>query len=648
MTFVARTTVRTRKKSFKSSRTGFALWVSFLYPLIAQAATEIHFYENDQQLKLPSYRNSFQHISIKNSIVKSPILRVMDLSLGKTDFDDMVEKVKSQECYQKSQTIFLSSKEGFVFKGEHDFDDKNVMISSPIWESNSQSSTIKTRGVFYAIGDRDKRYPSGSLSINAGTIYLENIGFYGLLHLDALEVFFLDSSNIGGRGLEISGQLTVNQDVDLICQNIDLKGDMDNKGTIRVFDKLDMKGKNLKNGSGNDKKGIIEVEEFFFRGDGDSKLDNLYGSISASKTLECDVEEITCGDCIAKKAVKDDPNVLLGLGFVKGQHPGRGDPGVVREHVVMRDGYGDYCISNGSLMRSLGEMRLKASKKLVLHYGHVKSIGKMTLESSHMQLLTGSIEGKSDIHLNVAQLFLERKDVKDICIGTFVDREEKEWRNTFIFGIPAPRKSRETVRTHYNTRGQYPTSLESYIHSEGNIFLNKLNRAKLMGSSIKAKGIFYLQGNQLNGQGGQINLNEHKNIFNLLPYEGLYTYQKLNSGFQNRLAGGTSFSFGSEIKCDGALIINDNHLDLDFDRSVLQANRVEINAQALQGNNSVLINQENPRNDSINVGEDYFEVKIEGENKRKIKKQLESMENICGTSKDNPILVVDMEHLSKG
>jgi hypothetical protein len=668
------TTVKTHKKSFKSSRTGFALWLSFLYPLIAQAAPEIHFYENFQQLKFPSYRNSFQDISIKNSIVKSPILRAIDLSSEKTDFDDIVKKVKAHECYQNSQTIFLSSKEGFVFKGEHDFDDKNVMISSPIWESNSESSAIKTKGIFYAIGDRDKRYPSASLSINADKIYLENMGFYGLLDLDALEVFFLDSSNIGGRGLKASGKLTVNQDVDLICQNIDLKGDMDNKGTIRVFDKLDIKGKSLKNGSGNDKKGIIEAEEFFFHGDGDSKLDNRYGSIKAGKSLECRVAEIICGDCIAQRAAEGDPNVLLGLGFVRRKEPHKaeilGNTSGSIEGTFTKDGYGEYYLSNNSFIQSLGQLTLKASKNLLVHYGHVKSRGKMTLESPCIELLAGSVEGKDDILLqgtnsNNNHLFLKRNEMNDISIGSF--------REILEYMIISYDKT-------LSLYGACRTSLESYIYSEGNVYLNHLQKVELIGSSIKSKKVFYLENTVINPL-------QQNNLFNLLPYEGFYSLKnqegvilpfidvtirhqvcfspmvtadlsistlclylngKHNVSDEEYNKMRKIFSDPSKIRCDGALIINDNHLNLNFDKSILEATRVEINAQALQGNNSVLINQENPRNDSINVGEDYFEVKIEGENKRKIKKQLESMENICGTSKDNPILVVDMEHLSKG
>jgi hypothetical protein len=457
-----------------------------------------------------------------------------------------------------------------------------------------------------------------------------------------------------------------------VCEKMDIRGDLNNLGILHVLDKLYMRGRSLKNGVSNDQKGTIETEKFLFRGDNGSKLDNRYGSIKARKTLECEVEEIICGDCIPcpgrknfNATIQEDRTLIEErkrieehllmkdlLGTLNGpllEQLGKVEEKKPYKHwgtCITKNGYGEYYVGNGSLISSSGNLTLKASKKLFLNYGNLKSRGKMTLESPHIELLGASIEGKDDIQVNAIHLFLKRKEPGNVPISSL------------------DRRLNNPIYLH----GEYRTSLASCIHSEGNIRLEDLKKIELTGSSIKAKKDFYLENKP-------VNLQQDKGVFTLLPYEGFYSlkckgvnmhdpdnvslmysymtgytsnkinirekdYEKLCAEKRKKIT--TVFSDPSETKCDGSLVITDKDLDLNFDHGVLEANRIKIQSSSLQSNNSVFINQENPSNGSRNIGEEYIEVKIEEEKKENTKRKLRSdRPDIQGAHKDIPIKVED-------
>jgi hypothetical protein len=418
--------------------------------------------------------------------------------------------------------------------------------------------------------------------------------------------------------------LWIDPGVDIVCEKMDIRGDLNNLGILHVLDKLYMRGRSLKNGSSNDQKGIIEAEEFLFLGDG-SKLDNRYGSIKARKTLECDVEEIICGDYIAKTAAPGDPNVLLGLGFIKPY------TSWLRHSPETANGYGQYYLSNDSFMASLGKMLLKASRRLFVNYGHVKSRGEMILDSPCIHLLSGSIEGKDDIQITSTyeeplNLVIERRKLADI--------NQVNWGYEVFYRTLVDQGGR-IKKCSRSVYGECRISLESRILSEGNIVLNALKQMQLVGSRIQTKKSFYLDSKKID-----LAKDAPKGVLHMAPYVGHY---KKNNGCRNsNFTTPIAFSDESNINCSENLIITDKDLDLNFDHGVLEANRIKIQSSSLQSNNSVFINQENPSNGSRNIGEEYIEVKIEEEKKENTKRKLRSdRPDIQGAHKDIPIKVED-------
>lgn len=445
-------------------------------------------------------------------------------------FIEEVRKEALADRYKKSKTVFINDYEKFDFNQNYNFEDKNVIVLSPLW-AVSQETKIETKGCFYGFGDQERRNGNQKLKIKARNINLSNIGYYGVLELEALNIAIRGNSKIGNE-LSVYGNFLVEQAKEVSTDNLKVKGSLTNYGCIKSLFNMDVDGETIVNGKSNDIMGAIMGSKISLNLVKD--LDNRFGKIIAQNDLSCHVDgKIMCGDKVSKEVPEKDKNNRNALGVA---YSGT--------QICLKYANGYYYVSNNALIKSSSVLTLKAGS-IDLNYGNFWAGGIMELLAplGNIYIKAGVIQGLQDVKIETQNLTLTREDVMKTQVG---------W----------------TSSCYHNDYSDRRMSGPSKIQSLKSVIF-KVSRAEVRGSFIYANNDFK---NHLTK-----NIDPNKeNFFKITPYQGQFWG---TNGYRHACI--YSFTDNSEIKAGNNIEIEVMGGDLIFNGNNFNNNSNAQNVNAL-------------------------------------------------------------------